>query len=538
MNFSGSRGALTRASAARGRLARFAGLILLVALAWRLILAAAMPALSRDGVVFCWYAQGLHVVGAPYLRQPEAQQHPLYPALLAAAFSIARAVGADDAPLTWQRCGQAVSLVAGLGVVLMSGVLARSLVRRLALPLDADGCGLAAMTLAAMLDQNTWLSADVMSDQPHLALYLAAIWAAMTPTASAALACGGLSGLAFLTRPEGAAPAVAAALAALLSARRRGWRAAGVRVLATMFAFTALTAPYWAYVGRFSTKKDPLDLLREESATARALDPAATASALTTDLASTAPRALAKLETFDMSLVDALPHAAYIVLRAGRVIVPLLALMPLWNLRRRLFEPAMAPLVLCVGLHFAAVVALLDRHGYIAARHALPVVALMIPFAAMLLGRLVQLSLERRAWAPAVAAVGAVVVPAIYAARVPNAGDAHLRAAADSLISRGPHAPTDTLVSGASGKRIAFYTRLLWTPWPETPGDVDGLRRQLATPDVKYFAIETGDGYEFRGNAALVDELLHNPSGEPTLSPVFDRPIRGDDRFYIFEIGG
>jgi hypothetical protein len=149
--------------------------ILILAGLWRAIMAALLPAISRDGVTFCWYARDLGEQGVAYLRTPAAQQHPLFPALILAVQRPAGWLGAPDTPLTWQRSGQVVCWVAGMAVIGLTGAIAVRLVRRLGLPLDERLAALLAMLMASVLDLNTWLSSDVMSEQVHLALYLAAV---------------------------------------------------------------------------------------------------------------------------------------------------------------------------------------------------------------------------------------------------------------------------------------------------------------------------------------------------------------------------
>jgi len=117
--------------------ASIAALLVLAGL-WRLVIALLLPALSRDGVVFCGYARALGQLGVAYLRQPEAQQHPLYPLLVLAAQRGARLLGAADTPWTWQYSGQFVAGLAGVAVVALVGAITARMIRRLALPVQRE----------------------------------------------------------------------------------------------------------------------------------------------------------------------------------------------------------------------------------------------------------------------------------------------------------------------------------------------------------------------------------------------------------------
>lgn len=160
---------------AAGRCAALTGLILTAALAWRIILATLMPAISRDGVLWCWFARDLGLRGLGLLRDDAYDQHPLFPAFVLALQRAGQLAGAADGPLAWQAAGQAASILGGVGVIAASGALGLRLGRALGGPGRAQRVSLWSMTLTALLPLNVWLSADVMSDQLHLALYLLAV---------------------------------------------------------------------------------------------------------------------------------------------------------------------------------------------------------------------------------------------------------------------------------------------------------------------------------------------------------------------------
>ncbi len=553
-----------------------AGLILVASGALRLYHAAAMPVMSRDGVVFCWYARDLGRVGPAYLRDPQAQQHPLYPALILGAARLAELTGIVPTPLLWQRCGQAVAWLSGLAVVALCGALASTLVHRLGLPIDARLAALAAMLLAGLLDLNVGLSADVMSDQTHLALYLAAVLVlGRLDTLTVAITGGALAGLAFLTRQEGFLPAAAAILSLGLDRGPTLMRARVARAVAVALGFVLVAGPYWAVTGRISTKKDPLHWLEHEAAAAEPGSPpfgAGVARAQATlppfsglsrvpgpeererreagvlagfALPPVPPRqgtgsrndvSLAKLETHDFSWYALLPHAAYKTLRAGRVVVPLLAVLPLLNLRSRWRHPALAVVLLCAAGHLGLTLLLLELYGYLATRHTLVVVALLTPLAAILVARLVQLAVERRSGWIGLLAAGLVCGPLLpYALRTPNARDAHL-AVAVAQLGEMERPAGHLLVSGASQKRIAYYLDMRWEPWSESPEDAEDLRRRLAELESGYFALETGPGFERQGNDALLGRLRADPVLGPRLEDVLEIPTTDGARLHVLRV--
>lgn len=479
-----------------------AAVILVVGGVWRAVLAFELPAVSRDGVVFIQYARALGEHGPAFLRDPSAQQHPLFPILLLAGQRLAAAAGAPDTPILWQTVGQVICWIAGMAVVVLCGAIATRLTVELALPLDRRVAALGAMALAALLDFNQWLSADVMSDQVHLALYLGAVLLALRLASVArAAACGMLTGLAFLTRQEGFLPLIAALFAMLLMMQRVGWRAATARSAALVVGFVLLAGPYWATVGRFSTKKDPAEWFGGE----RASWPAPDGSSL----AYGGAPSLAKLELLDLPWYDLLPNVLYTILRAGRVVIPLLALPPLLSLRRRLLEPPLAVVMTCIGGHLAMVTLLLDRYHYLHQRHTLVIVGLLTIFAALLVARLLDYARQHRSATLALVVAAVALGPLVpFALRVPNRQEAYLRTAAEWLTSQYHAARELVLLSGSSGRRIAFYADTRWELWSETPDDATGLAQQMRAIGRGVFAIETGDGFERRGNDALLHQMV------------------------------
>jgi hypothetical protein len=514
--------------------------VLLLAGGWRLLMAAALPVISRDGVGFCWYARDLGVQGWSYLKAEEAAQHPLLPALILGVQRVVTTCGAADTPMTWQRCGQAVCWLAGLAVVALSGALAHRLVRRLALPVDEQLTAIMAMLLAALLDLNVWLSADVMSDEVHLAFYLGAVLLLLKlDGVRAALGCGLLAGLAFLTRPEGLLPGMAGLVVLALHVGRVRTEKLAARVLVLAAGFLVCAGPYWLATGRLSTKKDPLELFQREAAAASQAE----GTPVVIGVPPSAAVQMARLETRDVGWYALVPFALVKLLRAGRVVVPLLALVPLISLRRELLRTPVRGLALCGAGHFALTVLLLQRYGYVAPRHMLVVVMLLVPLAALLLARVIHHTHQRGAHGLTALVVAAVLLPpGLYAARVPNGKDAFLRRAATWLTRHDETSGARRLLGGSSMKRVAFYAGMGWVHWPEDPRDYEAMCAHLVGLEGGYFALELEsdhadrDQFERAGNRALVERLMDDPGMARLLSHVHTEAGPDGSELWLWQV--
>lgn len=521
---------------------RFRGTVLaifLLAGAWRGGVAVRLPAIARDGVTFCWYARDLGADGLQHLRSARARQHPLYPAAILAVQRVVRALGAPDSPMTWQRSGQAVSWSAGLVVIALMGGLTVRLVRRLELPLDERLAALAAMLWTALLDLHVWLSSDVMSDQVHLALYLAAVCLLLKlDTLPAALGCGILSGLAFLTRPEGALPVLGALVALIASRRQVGLRKLAARAAVLACGFLLCAGPYWWAAGRLSAKKDPLQWLQPHPTAYDGQRDAGVALAADPPVRWAQAGLLAKLETLDVPWYALLPHALYKLFRAGRVVVPLLALLPLYSLRKRLGGPVLAGWAACLAGHVGLTLVLLGHYGYLDPRHMLVPVALLTPLAAMLLTRGLTLLLDvRRYWLVGLLGVVCFSPLAAYALRVPNARDRFLVDAARWLAASDPKVASKRLLSGSSPQRVAFYANMRWEFWAEKPDEYAALARQIRSGGPGYFALEVGPGFERQGNRELLEKLIRDKPLAPYLGVVHERPgPDSESELYLIEL--
>jgi hypothetical protein len=366
-----------------------------------------------------------------------------------------------------------------------------------------------------------------MSDELYLLFFLASATALVSlPRPAAAVGAGVFAGLAFLTRPEGGVLCIGAAvgLAALLSWRRRSDAAGdtsrpviGIRRLAlaaVLFggAFFACVTPYWLWIGGLSPKVNKETIDRFQPAE------------------SSAPRdAYARLLRRDYSWYGALGEAAAESVRAGRVVVPLIGLIALWRLRPCWRHPALAVLLACMCVHFGLITLLPYRHGYLHARHTLVVIALLTPIVGIALAFLVQQTRSHGQSLVGYALVAAALLgPAPWALRIPNHQDAFVARAAATLQQRDAGLAGKRLLSGSSGRPLAFYTGMVLEPWGENEPTEDArfaaLRGCFVVPHPPdYFAIETGPT-EREGNDRLIARLLGDPALASRLREVLREP--------------
>jgi hypothetical protein len=567
--------------------------VLLAAGAWRAALAVRMPCLSRDGSLFCWFARDLGEHGLRVLRGggriEHYDQHPLFSAALLLAQRVLRASGAPDAPWTWQYAGQIVAWLSGMGVIVLTAALAARLARVLRhehddraelysintikeeicttvsknpahkARLDFKPAPLSAwaLALAALLPLNNELSADVMSDQLHLLFYLAGVYLLVGLREwRAALGCGLCSGLAFLTRPEGAVVCLSAGLLLGLRLLRERCFQPLALGLAVAAGFLICAAPYWLVLGGLSPKtgKEPVE--RFVPAAARPIEGLGGHLAHQLDgsygLFPRRPHSgenpergtqpvLAALVRREVEWWLAAPVAAYETVRAGRVVVPLLAIPALWSLRRRVFEEPLVGPLMCMAIHFALTAVLVSRYGYLSPRHTLVVVALLIPPAAGTIVEVIERARRAGRVRLAVAAVIALPLPlAYYAQRVPNGIDGYIADAARQLREHDANAGERVLMGGASQRRIAFYADMRFAPWPEDEPDdrqrFEQLRQHLLDGRPDYFAIEVGGGREIQRNRELLERIMGDGELGPRLKELFSISAPRDRRLRVFSL--
>ncbi len=509
----------------RSSTVRSAIVILASALVLRLILAITLPCVSRDGAAFCTYAQQLRAQGVGYLQTPDAVQHPLFPTLIGASFAALRSCGAPATPTVWIVAGQIITLASGLGVILLTGALCRLVAERCSGAVRLSVARNFGWLLAGFLPLNVWHSADVMADELHLCFYLGAVLCfARSSARRAALGAGILAGLAFLTRQEGALVALVAVVFLIAHCRRDGARRVVARVVLVLVGFALLAGPYWWLTGSFSNKKDPLELLLG-SVTA----PPATVSVASSELVS-APVAArrgpiaARLERQDPGWLMLAPTVVHELFRAGRIVIPLLAFVGLVMIGRRLGDSHNRFLMMLLVSHVAVLALLLKREGYLAQRHLLPVLSLLMPYAVLALVGVMDRLRARRHSAGAMVVLAVVFLPLLlYSLRQPNHADRFLVDAARRLREFDPTIAGRRIMSGSSARRVAFYCDAVWLSWPEQPEFAHRLVTMLQEQRPAYFLIELGDGFETEGNRKLVGKLETSGIAE-TLERVLEQP--------------
>ena len=231
---------------------KLAAIVLLVALPIRLCVATRAAMISRDAANFAWYAQAL--ADDPIAAMREHVHHPLYPALVLAAHKVLGVLApglADDPVRGWTVALVSVALIGGLAVVVAAYAVTAALFGR--------RVGLIAAALAAAAAEFCQLSADGLSDMPHLAVHLLAVAAVLRGTGRRRLRwllfAGILSGLAFLTRPEGAEVALVAAAMLLVAPQHWLLRKRLAGVVAVSLGAMCVAAPYMYVTGKLVQKK-------------------------------------------------------------------------------------------------------------------------------------------------------------------------------------------------------------------------------------------------------------------------------------------
>lgn len=244
---------------------RYVAAIVLLATLVRVHAASQLQCVSRDGVHFVEFAKQL--AADPVAAMKGTSKQPGYSYLLLGAVRMLGGDSTSNDPTLWLRAGQMMSVIGGVA----SCVLVYFLTRRLFDPLLASIAGL----FAALWPQGAELSADLLSDMPHLGLYLAALLAglraieqadcARRPIGWAAL-CGAMAGAAYWLRQEALGAAITVG-AGLVLGSNRGRRGRAVIAALTIFVtFGAVASPPSLITGSVMPNKNLRDLLLGEPA--------------------------------------------------------------------------------------------------------------------------------------------------------------------------------------------------------------------------------------------------------------------------------
>ncbi len=240
--------------------------VVFVALIVRALLCSQLACISRDGVHFVSYAKQLGDDPVRWLRATTKQ--PGYAYLLLGTHKVLGPAPAEDGPLAWQRCGQLVALLGGVAACALIYLLTRRL-------FDSTTAAVAGI-FAAFWWQGARLSADVLSDMPHLALYLAALLLGLSALKSRQLwkpaLCGLAAGLAYLLRQEALGIVAAVVICLLWPSRGLSPRRRVLSVAVLALCFAAVVAPYAVAVGKFMPNKGASDLFHAASPVSLVLD--------------------------------------------------------------------------------------------------------------------------------------------------------------------------------------------------------------------------------------------------------------------------
>ena len=491
-------------------------LICALGLGLRVYHALVAVAVSPDSALFIEYAQRL--AGDPLAALRHYAQHPLYPSLILLLHGPLAWLAGPEAG-GWILAGRLASIAGSLGAILaVYGLTAR---------LYDSRRGLIAAALLAVLPDACVFGADVLSDLPHLALYLAGLIALLAGLKKQhrglVLAAGIAAALAFLTRPEGASVLLVALIAVLAQRRwplkRRAGLAAGL-----LAVFFCLAGPYQLATGKLIQKKSLQEMFGFTAAAQSQLPTSATPSP---DRSGLHP---AQTDT-QAGLATTLPIPINILrqwVRAGRVIYVLLAILGVAVARPR----GLAGLVLgsAIGIHLALLYALEARFGYLDRRHALILATLSLPPAAAAV-HWISARLSRRdgdaqrIWQGGIT-VGIVLVCVIgtsrWLLRPINPGDAHVAASGHWLAD---NTPPGTLVVGDSLlRRVALYANLPFAEWPWWQGEVRHLARFLADKSGSIFVVDVRHMTAAERNPVFFEDLDQQLGGQLELLHVEQAP--------------
>ena len=529
----------TLAASRRTRLLAVLAIVVLVALPIRLYLAGRAAMISRDGAAFIWYAQRL--ADCPIAEMREQPQHPLYPALVLAAHGAVRGVRAvgiaadrlADPVLIWQSAAMAVTLIGGLAVVVATYVLA-------SLVFDWR-VGLIAAVLAATAAEFCQLSADALTDMPHLAAYLFAMAAAIRGIQAQRkvwlFVAGVLSGLAFLIRPEGAEVAVVAVPVVALFATSwpRRQRFVGIIVLALGAALPA--APYMLITGKLVQKKSVPRFLGGEEA--RRLEERV-CDLFSQSMCEKPFQSRARQEAVAANRGNPLPYGRGSDLlgpaggigdvgRAmGRVVenwcralrVTFLLPAVVWLVRRRRVrgEPhGLRLIAMAVSLHVLILVALLIRFDYwdlFSLRHVVVLAGLTLPFSAA--GVAAILDAVRPRWQRGIVlllAVGMIAPTLPWLLETRHADRAYLRRAGEWISGQsGDGAPILTtrhrVTFYAKGERVLSPLEANASSILDTIGRAKGPEFVWLVVDERHMLSESPEFFDDLGNALLPGAAL------------------------------
>ncbi|MCK6456645.1 MAG: glycosyltransferase family 39 protein [Phycisphaerae bacterium] len=422
----------------------------LLAAVLRITQAARLECVSRDGVHYVEFAKQLADDPIFYLRAHRSQ--PGYSLALLGTHRIIGTFVAADPVLAWQRCGQLLAIAAGVAVVPLVFALAAALFDR--------SCALIAAAFAALWPHAIECSADVLTDMPHLALYLLAMLLAIRAMRTGRFrpiaAAGLIAGAAYLVRQEALALPIGIAAAWWFATAAQPVRRRIAGMAAVALTFSLAVAPYVAATGSLLHKKGLHELLQgpqDENAAIR----------VPHDIRSTATPRLAGAVTLWSAPLSAAEGWA----RSGRYVFSTLAFMGvLWHRVPRAERSALRLVAVLAALHVAAVLLRGRSFGVISIRYMIVPAALCLPWSAAAFKQLAAVLRARsRTRAPVVVAALICIIPLLAPLRyAPNRGKLHLYDA--GLWLRAHSDPADVVLTRPQLSPLVFYAdRARY--WPE-----------------------------------------------------------------------
>nr|WP_303652653.1 glycosyltransferase family 39 protein [Paludisphaera mucosa] len=354
-------------------------------------------------------------------------QHPLYPALVAAAEPLTATL-AGPGPDAWRIAAQAVSAAASLLMLLPLFALARRIFD--------DRVALVAAFLYVLLPVPAEVGRDTLGNAVGLLGMTTSLWLGATAVRRdswrLAMACGLVGGAAYLARPEAIVAPAAVGLAYLVHlARTRG-----IRSIATAPAPAALALAVLVCVGSYALAKgqvsEKLALRHAAALGPQTIVRRSTPQPLPPGLDRAALDLSPKEESNERTLDGPFDALRWVGRRWWDEMCWGFAIMAIWGLARRRFirtacgreagDGSAERLVL--GIFAATYVLVLMRHGsnlgYLSGRHVLPLVAISTIWSAagmvICLQRLgTKVPASPRAWRAVVVAATAVVATGLVA---------------------------------------------------------------------------------------------------------------------------
>lgn len=497
------------------------------------VAASRLACVSGDGVHFLRFARQLGEDPVFYMKAHLSQ--PGFSAMILGLHGLIGQWLGDHPADAWLRAGQIVSAAGYVACAPLLWLLSARL-------FDRRSAALAAL-LVVFWPQAHQLGGDVLSDMPHLAVYLASVFLCCQAVSAIRrdddgekprigraiwirLVTGGvLAAAAYLIRQEAMGIPVAATLWLCWPKRGRSvrWHRVAVAAGALWLAFLVPLLPYVAVTGRLMHKKSIGDLLmgpasqavgdsgakrRSDEATERRRgEKAATLSVDNSNsllgfrgTSLTAHRGRQRNPASAVQGDD--PHARAAVTgapaaalapaplqivdgwaKSGRYVYSALALFAL--LWRRVPRAAADPtrfILLLLVVHCIAVYLRSRSFEVISTRYLLVPAGLTIPWAAAGLLAMLERVRERYGGAGAAGTLGAVcVIMSVLGPKSINDSQRYLRDAAMWL--RVNAAATDRVLADRRLSQVVYYSGLTWDEWPEAPWTYEQLlERDAATP--------------------------------------------------------